>query len=401
MQSLQQQIQVSFRYDVHFTTDLFSPTNRTLVDGIEGGSMGGPARMLVVVDEGVAAGDPCLLPAVSGYFEEHSARLHLVRPPILMEGGERIKNDPGHLERLHAAIHDAALDRHSYVAAVGGGALLDLVGYAAATAHRGVRLLRIPTTTLAQADSAVGVKNSMNAFGKKNFLGTFTPPYAVFNDLKFLETLPRRDWRGGIAEAVKVALIKDADFFLFMEENAGALDARDMALMQRLIHRCAEMHLQHIATSGDPFEYGSSRPLDFGHWSAHKLEQLTGYEVRHGEAVALGIALDSTYSHLSGFLPEADWKRILDTLSTAGFALYAPELGEHLGEPGHPRNVLHGLEEFREHLGGQLTIMLLRRIGEGFEVHEMDESLVRESIHILRSRFESGASSGSEVGSLE
>jgi 3-dehydroquinate synthase len=247
-----------------------------------------------------------------------------------------------------------------------------------------VRLIRIPTTVLSQNDSGVGVKNGINAFGKKNFLGTFAPPYAVLNDSRFLTTLSDRDWRSGIAEAIKVALIKDAAFFEFLEDRATALVSRDMEAMQHLIYRCAALHLHHIATSGDPFELGSARPLDFGHWSAHKLEPLSGYRLRHGEAVAIGIALDTTYSYLSGFIPEPDWRRVLRLLQATGFAIHAPELSEHRDEPGSPHCILHGLSEFREHLGGELTITLLERIGRGFEVHEIDEPRMVESIALLK-----------------
>ena len=384
MRSLQQDIQVRFRYAVHFTSDLFRPSNPLFCDVVHEGNDPPPAKLLFVVDEGVYRHHPDLLYRIETYCREYPAILAPVRPPLLVPGGESVKNDPRHVAAVQAAIHQSGLCRHSFVVAVGGGAVIDMAGYAAATAHRGVRLLRVPTTVLSQNDSAVGVKNSVNAFGKKNFLGTFTPPHAVLNDFLFLGTLSERDWRAGIAEAVKVALIKDAAFFAFVEERAGALAARDDASMQRLIYRCAELHLQHIAGGGDPFELGSSRPLDFGHWAAHKLEQLTDYRLRHGEAVAMGIALDTTYSYLAGLLSPAEWRRVLDTLWAVGFALYAPEMGRHLDWPDDGRCLLRGLTEFREHLGGRLTIMLLERIGTGVEVHEIDETLVQESIEILR-----------------
>jgi 3-dehydroquinate synthase len=246
-----------------------------------------------------------------------------------------------------------------------------------------VRLIRVPTTVLAQNDSGVGVKNSVNAFGKKNFLGTFAPPFAVLNDFAFLTTLSDRDWRAGISEAIKVALLKDPAFFTFLERSAGALVARDMAAMQWLVYRCAQLHLEHIATSGDPFELGSSRPLDFGHWAAHKLEQLSDYELRHGEAVAIGIALDATYAHLAGMLPADAWRRILDLILAAGLPVYAAELEQTTA--GGEVAVLAGLEEFREHLGGQLTIMLLEGIGQGVEVHEMDPASILESVERVKS----------------
>src|ERR1043165_2572486 len=218
------------------------------------------------------------------------------------------------------------IDRHSYIICVGGGALLDMVGLAAATAHRGVRHIRIPTTTLSQDDSGVGIKNGINAFGKKNFIGTFTPPFAVINDFKLLETLSPRDKRAGYVEAVKVSLIRDADFFFKIEQDAFKLRDFEPEAVKRLIFRSAELHVNHIATSGDPFEFGSARPLDFGHWAAHKLEQLSEYRLRHGEAVAIGIALDVIYARRMGYLDRAAERRVLSLLELLGFELFASEL---------------------------------------------------------------------------
>jgi 3-dehydroquinate synthase len=276
------------------------------------------------------------------------------------------------------------IDRHSYVVAIGGGALLDMVGLASSTAHRGVRHLRIPTTTLSQADSGVGVKNGINAFGKKNFIGAFTPPFAVINDFQLLSSLSDRDKRNGYVEAVKVALIRDLEFYEWIEQQAANLAAFKPNAMEHLIYRCAELHVNHIATSGDPFEFGSARPLDFGHWAAHKLEQLSEYRIRHGEAVAVGIALDVIYGRRMGFMSAGDTDRILDLLENLGFELFANEL-LHEDESG-TLQILNGLEEFREHLGGKLTITLLKALGQGFEVNEMNLPLVIESIHELRDR---------------
>ncbi len=387
MQTIRQDIQVAFRYDVHFVEDAFHPENDLLARIVEA-EAGVPWRkMLPVIDEGLLPHYPDLPERIEAYFAQraHSLALHA---PVLAAAGEAAKNDPALVAGLHAAIRQAGLCRHSFVLAIGGGSVLDLAGYAAATAHRGVRLVRMPTTVLAQNDSGVGVKNSVNARGAKNFLGTFAPPYAVVNDFSFLASLSDRDWRSGMAEAVKVALVKDAAFFDELEANAERLapPRRDARAIERLVYRCAALHLDHIAASGDPFEMGTSRPLDFGHWAAHQLEQLTGYALRHGEAVATGIALDATYSRLGGLLPERDWRRTLALLEAMGFRLYAPEIGAHLDEPEHPRSVFRGLEAFREHLGGTLTIMLLAGIGQGMEVHEVDLGLYRRAIALLRER---------------
>ena len=376
-QTISGDVHVHFHYDVHFTTDLFAPENRVFRDVVLARSDAArrPVRVLFVVDRDVERSRPTCA-VIEAYFKRHADALVLAGAPLLLPGGEAVKNDPAHVEAIRRAVNDTGLDRHSYLAVIGGGALLDVGGFGAATAHRGIRLLRIPTTTLSQNDSGVGVKNGINAFGKKNFTGTFAPAWAILNDFRFLETLPDREWRAGIAEAVKVALIKDGAFFEEIEENVPALAAREMSAMVPLIHRCAELHVQHICRGGDPFEMGSSRPLDFGHWSAHKLEQLTRYQLRHGEAVVIGIALDVTYSHLQGWLSADDVRRVTDVLAGVGFALYDPML--------ESPEVFNGLREFREHLGGELTIQMLCRVGEGFNVHEIDEDLMRQAVAHLR-----------------
>jgi 3-dehydroquinate synthase len=295
-----------------------------------------------------------------------------------------VKSSWSHVAEILAAIDAHHIDRHSCLVTVGGGALLDMTGLAAATAHRGVRHVRIPTTTLSQCDSGVGVKNGINAFGKKNFIGTFCPPVAVINDFQLLATLDPTDKRAGYVEAVKVACIRDSAFFDEIEQAAGALRDFEPSAMRRVIHRCADLHVRHIAEGGDPFESGSARPLDFGHWAAHKLEQLSEFKLRHGAAVAIGIALDVIYSMRIGYLDSASAGRILSLLTALGFDLFAPEL--LLADAANNLRVLAGLDEFREHLGGQLAITLLRAIGKGFEVHEMNPALVIESIHELEKR---------------
>ena len=377
MEFLQQSFSVRFQYQVFFTEHLFNQANPVFRSFLQGEAEHGiMKKILYAMDEGVLEKHPQLIEQIQAYFDDRPMVSQVAF--ITVPGGEEAKIGESHLHKVIAAINQYGIDRHSYVAAVGGGSVLDMVGYASAIAHRGIRHIRIPTTVLAQNDSGVGVKNSFNYFSKKNFLGTFAPPVAVFNDAQFLTTLSERDWRSGIAEAVKVALIKDASFFYWLEQNAGAMAARDMAAMRYQVKRSAELHMQHIA-SGDPFEMGSSRPLDFGHWSAHKLEQLSHFAVRHGEAVAMGIALDSTYSYLSGRLEEPSLKRILQLLEALGFALTHPLMDVS----NNKSPLLEGLNEFREHLGGQLTITLLKAIGEGEEVHEMDADVICKASHWL------------------
>lgn len=384
MSCIERTIQASWRHRVYFTRDVFD-TQNDLLKQVLALDRGNPiAKALVVLDESLAEAQPRLVKDIEAYFARHAGDLKLVCAPMIIEGGERAKNSYFHVSEIQSHIEKYHIDRHSYVIAAGGGALLDVVGLAAATAHRGVRHVRIPTTTLSQDDSGVGVKNGINAFGKKNFIGTFAPPFAVINDFELLASLPARDKRAGYVEAVKVALIRDSSFFNQIERDADKLAEFESEAMQRLIFRSAELHMNHIATSGDPFEFGSARPLDFGHWAAHKLEQISDYRIRHGEAVAIGIALDVIYSRRMGFLDPVSTERILLLLEQLGFELFANEL-LHEDSSGN-LVVLKGLEEFREHLGGQLTITLLQGVGRGFEVHEMDPPHVLASIHELYQR---------------
>jgi len=389
MPVIQRTIAVQFQLQVHFTDHAFAGSNSLLRDVIVNGEDREFHKALVVIDETLSKSQPHLVAEIESYFDAHSDALRLVCRPMIVEGGERTKNGYFHVSEIQSHVDRYHLDRHAYIIAVGGGALLDMVGLAAATAHRGIRHIRVPTTTLSQDDSGVGVKNGINAFGKKNFIGSFAPPFAVINDFQLLASLSPRDKRSGYVEAVKVALIRDASFFESIERDADQLSAFEPAAMRRLIYRCAELHLDHIATSGDPFEFGSARPLDFGHWAAHKLEQLSDYKIRHGEAVAVGIAVDVLYSELMGYITPAVANRILALLENLGFELFANEL-LHVDSDGE-LIVLKGFEEFREHLGGNLTITLLKDIGRGFEVHEIRIPKVIVSIERLNQRHKGRA----------
>lgn len=379
-----QKISVPYEYPVYFTRDVFTPSNPALVEAVGRKEPTRRHTTLFVVERAVAQAWPRVVADIAAYVDHHRDRLELAAEPLVLEGGETAKNDHALAARLEERLHALRLDRQSFVVIVGGGALLDMAGYVAAIVHRGLRVIRVPTTVLAQNDSGVGVKNGINAYGKKNFLGTFAPPFAVLNDARFLETLPRRDAIAGMAEAVKVALIRDEGFFEWLEQQAAALAAGTPEALALLVQHCAQLHLDHIATSGDPFELGSARPLDFGHWAAHKLESMTTHRVRHGEAVAIGVALDTLYSVASGLLAPAARERVLPLLETLGFRLWDPVLSRRRGD-GRPE-VLDGLDEFREHLGGELTVTLLAGIGRGIEVHAMQEPLIEGALAELAAR---------------
>ena len=372
---------VSFPHRLRFTDDILGRDRDVLSDLIEP-SGDQPARVQFWVDDRVALAIPGAVSALAEIGSGGPGRFAMAGDVQVVPGGEAIKNDPAHLERILRAINDADLDRRSYMVVVGGGAVLDAVGFAAAIAHRGIRLIRLPTTTLAQADSGVGVKTAINFFGKKNWLGAFAVPWAVINDTSLLATLPDRDFICGFSEAVKVALLKSPAVFDRLCRDAGKIRRREMGAALPMIRASVEFHLGHITRGGDPFESREARPLDFGHWSAHKLEPMSGFSIRHGEAVAIGVAIDTVYSSLALGLPAGDADRVLGCLAEMGFPLDHSCLGEV--------DVLFaGLEEFRQHLGGRLTITMLRAVGDPVDVHEIDDARMRAAIeHVARFRSE-------------
>lgn len=370
---------------VRFTQDVLATQQDILLDLLEP-SGNRIARVQFWVDEYVAQAQPGLVEKLEAFMAENADRVEAAGNVQIVPGGEAIKNDIHILERMLKCINAADLDRRSYMVVIGGGAVLDAVGFAAAIAHRGIRLVRLPTTTLAQADSGIGVKNSVNLFGKKNWVGTFNVPWAVINDAALLDTLPDRDFVCGFSEAVKVSLLKDPQFFRALCRDAERIRERDSAAFAPAIRRSAELHLQHITRGGDPFEALEARPLDYGHWSAHKLEVLSEFQLRHGEAVAIGVAVDTIYSSRMFGLPQKDAERVLRCLENLGLSLDHPALHDTEG-------LFAGLEEFRQHLGGRLTLTMLRGVGDPFEVHEVDRDAMCDAIETVAAHVRSLAAS--------
>lgn len=366
---------VPLLHRLRFTQDVLGADQQVLADVLEP-SGAGPARVQFWIDANVDVANPPLRSQIEHFFAAYRERIQPGGVIQIVPGGEEIKNDVQLLERMLKVFHAADLDRRSYVVVIGGGAVLDAVGFAAAIAHRGLRLVRLPTSTLAQGDSGVGVKNGVNLFHKKNWLGCFAAPWAVINDAQLLQTLSDRDFLCGFSEAVKVALLKDAALFDELCRSADQIRRREMTAALPIIRRTAMLHLEHITRGGDPFEMLEARPLDFGHWSAHKLESMSGFQLRHGEAVAIGVAVDSVYSSLVHGLPNQDADRVLHCLQRLGISLQAPNLHE-------TETLFRGLEEFRQHLGGQLTLTMLRGIGEPLEVHEVDADRMRQSVRFV------------------
>jgi len=323
MKTLKQTVAVPYRYQVHFTEDLFSSANSLLEAVIAARGTGpDPRNVLCVLDGGLLAATPGLVFKIETYFHNRPA-LRLVAPPIVVTGREQVKDTAEFLHFVEAAIlrHDIC------VIAIGGAAVLQMASYASAS-----RIIRVPTTVRSQIDSAVAITNGIDG------RGVVAPPYAVLNDSAFLRTLSDAHWRAGIVEALRLALVRDEAFFASIESAAPALGARRMEPMRQLIYRCVELH---IAQPGN-----------------------SEFALRDGEAVATGIALDSTYSWLAGLLPHRQLQRILRLLLALGFTLDVPA-SVTLGRSG-------------------IVTPLLADIGSVVEAHVIQEDLLAASIRTVR-----------------
>lgn len=349
-----------------------------------------PAKVQIWVDDEVANVNAGWVDALQQSVKRIS-HLELVRPAQRIIGGEQSKNNQSMVRRVLETINDDGLDRRSYLVVVGGGAVLDVVGYAAAIAHRGIRLVRFPSTTLSQDDSGVGVKNAINSFGKKNWRGTFSVPWAVINDYALLRSLPDMDFINGFSEAIKVALLKSPQLFDSIEQSAQSIVARQETVCRETIERSARLHMEHITEYGDPFELLEARPLDFGHWSAHKIETLSGYSICHGQAVAIGLAIDVLYSVQKAELPLKDAARVIECIKRLGLPIW------HALLETHEAKILDGLEEFRQHLGGRLTVTMLNGIGKPTNVHEIDHPTIGRIFKMLKCLHLSQASVEDEL----
>lgn len=384
MKKINAKFSLPIQYPVYFEHDVFNVSNTRLVELLNSkfeDVTTSVQSVYVFIDQGVVDANVLLLDRITNYFKFFNKHINLVARPQVIVGGEAVKSQ-AEIENMYQQLLLHKIDRHNVVISIGGGAVLDAVGYVCATFHRGIKLLRMPSTVLAQNDVGVSVKNGFNAFDTKNLIGTFCPPMAVLNDAALLDNLSARDHRAGLAEAVKVAAIRSQSFFGWMEDNIDALCQFEPQASQYAIAKCAELHLAQITKTGDPFESGSARPLDYGHWSAHKLEALAKYKVRHGEAVAIGMALDAKYAVEVGLLAEGEAYRLINLLKNLGFVLWHPVL-EQLDEQGQSL-ILSGLEEFRQHLGGELRITLLTQIGTVKDVNYMELQALSAALKWLK-----------------
>lgn len=304
-----------------------------------------------------------------------SLRTHgLQTATIAVAAGEASKSFEC-LAALCDAILAARIERGDLVIALGGGVVGDLAGFAAAILRRGVRLVQVPTTLLAQVDSSVGGKTGINSGFGKNLVGAFHQPGLVLADTALLDTLPRREMRAGYAEVVKYGLIGDRDFFDWCEGNWRAIFAggpeRDHAVARSCRAKAA-------VVARDEREEGERALLNLGHTFAHALERVTGYDASrlvHGEAVAIGLALAFRFSTRLGLCPGQDSGRVAAHLATAGLPT---RLADIPGGCGTVDDLLDAMRQDKKVKGGELTFILARGIGQSFIARGITADSVRK-----------------------
>jgi 3-dehydroquinate synthase len=266
-------------------------------------------------------------------------------------------------------------DRTSGLIALGGGVVGDLTGFVASIFMRGIPYLNLPTSLLAQVDSSIGGKTGVDMPTAKNMLGTFHQPKAVFTDLSFLRTLTGDEFKNGMAEIVKCAIIDDPDLLELLEEKAAALKQDgDLALLLPIVTRTCEIKKKIVEI--DEQEHGLRRILNFGHTLGHAIEAEAGYAIPHGEAVSIGMAAALTLSERLGHLPASDRERIIRLLQKIGLPVRMPA---GMSSDG----VLARMQRDKKKEGDVVHFVLLKRPGMPFVNGGVPDTLIREIIEGL------------------
>ncbi|MDO8414115.1 MAG: 3-dehydroquinate synthase [Gallionellaceae bacterium] len=307
------------------------------------------------------------------YLESLSALLQaqgITVLPILLPDGEQYKNTET-LGLIYQALLTHRCERTTPLIALGGGVIGDMTGYAAATYLRGVPFIQIPTTLLAQVDSSVGGKTGINHTLGKNMIGAFYQPQAVLADITTLNTLADQELRAGLAEVIKYGLIRDLDFFQWLEQNMDKLLARDASALQYAI-TCSCQHKAEVVAA-DERESGERALLNLGHTFGHAIETGMGYgEWLHGEAVAAGTIMAADLSCRLGWISAQDTARIRSLFERAGL----PVLGPALGEEKYLQ--LMGLD--KKVAGGKMRFILLKSIGHAVLSADVPPNLLRQTL---------------------
>jgi 3-dehydroquinate synthase len=290
------------------------------------------------------------------------------------------------VEQVCASAKEAALDRNGVMVAIGGGVTTDVVGFAASIYARGVRYIRLNTTLVGQVDAGVGVKTGVNALGSKNMFGAYHAPHASINDAAFLDTLPRRDVLCGLAEIIKMAVIRDDGLFRSLEQHPGIFhrDARPRRanVEEHVIRTSIRLMLEELCPNLR--ELNLARPVDFGHTFSPAIETASGYRVAHGEAVAIDMAVSSHLARLLGICDAEECERIVDLIVDLGLPIF--------DETCTPELMQHALRASWERRGRRLNIVVPTRVGSIRFIDDLDDlpgSAIEETLKALQARVRS------------
>jgi 3-dehydroquinate synthase len=295
----------------------------------------------------------------------------IVHAKHLMKDGESAKN-LFTVEKLSRSLVRAGIDRHSLIVAVGGGVVGDVAGFAASACLRGVALVQIPTTLIAQVDSAVGGKTGVNLPEGKNLVGSFYPARLVLVDTAMLKPLPERQYRGGLAEVIKYGIIADAKLFAFLERNSDAVLRRDPAALAYIIPRCLEIKAQVV--SRDERESGLREILNFGHTFGHALETVTNYRVyQHGEAVAWGMMAAALLGHEIGLTSADEVSRIVSLVRRMGPLPPWPNVS--------PKKLIAAMQSDKKTRAGKLRFVLAPKIGKAISHDDVPLETLERVLH--------------------
>ncbi len=292
---------------------------------------------------------------------------------LLLPAGEATKSW-AFLEQTVEWLLDQKIERDDVIIAFGGGVIGDLTGFAASILRRGVRFVQIPTSLLAQVDSSVGGKTSINSPHGKNLVGAFYQPQLVLADVGLLDTMTKRDFLAGYGEVVKYGMLGDAAFFSWLEQNAGAMADGDVAKRIYAVQRCCEMKAEIVAE--DETEQGVRALLNLGHTFCHALEAATGYSDRllHGEGVAIGCALAFETSMRLGLCSQEDPSRVRAHLSAMGQKVDLRDIDGDLPDAAALVDLMYQDKKVKD---GKLGFIMARGIGDAFTTRDVDLDVVR------------------------
>jgi len=299
-----------------------------------------------------------------------------------MGGGESVKNSQRMVDDIASIAHAQDLTQDSLVFVVGGGAFLDAAGTALAQCRGGIKTANVPTSTLSQCTAGIGIMRYMNTRGIKNFSGIVAPPYAVFIDFSLLKTLPFEHHISGMAEAFKMALSADADFFSFLVKKARKLYQNDPDTVEAVVYKTAILHLDRVRASSAPLLDGGIDSNSLGCRVAHWLETRSGYKLPHGHALSVGIALNASYARHTGSLSEEDFSRLIHGLLTCGLPIWNRFL-ESKTDKG-TLELTSVLVRSLQNISGTDALMVPHGIGAVKAVSHLDFKAFEKGVGVLR-----------------